>query len=169
MNTESDRFKCWLCGEPGNSVSLHAKLEGISNREAADILLDGSNVYRFPTIPQTKITPPRPAKSLAVRNEVYAVMLDHLLLSDAHRENLRERGLTDERIERNQYRSMPVGESSRILLSSMLSNFHDLDGIPGFYEDKRGGWTLAGAPGILVPYRNCDGLIQGLQIRCDNE
>jgi len=51
----------------------------------------------------------------------------------------------------------------------MLSNFHDLDGIPGFYEDKRGGWTLAGAPGILVPYRNCDGLIQGLQIRCDNE
>ena len=172
MNADSDQFKCWLCGETGNSVSLYAKLEGITNKEAADRLLDkndDNNVIPFPVMPQTKIAPPRPVKPLGQRHEVYSAMLDHLLLSDAHRENLRERGLSDERIEHNQYRSMPAGESSRLLLSSMLENFHDLDGIPGFYEDKRGRWTIAGASGILVPYRNCDGLIQGLQIRCDNE
>jgi len=169
MNTDSDRFKCWHCGETGNSVSLYAKLEGITNKEAAEILLEGDNVYRFPIEPIPQAAPPRPAKPLAERNEVYSAMLNHLLLSDAHRDNLRERGLSDERIEQNEYRSMPTGESSRLFLSSMLSNFHELDGVLGFYEDKGGRWTLAGAPGLLVPYRDRDGLIQGLQIRRDDE
>ena len=169
LNVEKDKFKCWFCGETGNSVSLYAKVERISYKEAADFLLEGSNVYRFPTMPEPKIEPPRPAKPLAERNEVYSAMLDHLRLSDAHRENLRERGLSDERIERNQYRSIPVDWDSRRMLASMLSTFHDLDGIPGFYVDKRGCWTTAGAPGLLIPYRDRDGLIQGLQIRSDGE
>lgn len=34
-------------------------------------------------------------------------MLSLLTLSAEHRENLRERGLSDDRIDQNQYRSMP--------------------------------------------------------------
>ena len=168
MNAGNDKFKCWLCGETGNSVSLYAKVEGISNKEAVNRLLDGSNVYRFPSVPQTQITQPRPALPLEQRNEVYTSMLNHLILNDTHRSNLRERGFSDDRIQRNQYRSMPSDENSRLLLSSILSSFHELDGIPGFYEDRQGRWTIAGAPGLLVPYRNHDGLIQGLQIRLNS-
>ena len=38
---------------------------------------------------------------------MYSEMLSFLTLSERHRENLLERGLSEERIERNGYRSMP--------------------------------------------------------------
>jgi hypothetical protein len=94
-------------------------------------------------------------------------MLERLALSDAHRANLRDRGLSDERIDRNGYRSLPASRRSKLFLADMLSMSYDIDSIPGFYRDG-GRWSLAGMPGILVPYRDCDGQIQGLQIRLDD-
>lgn len=95
-------------------------------------------------------------------------MLAHLTLLPKHGENLLERGLSEERIRRNEYRSMPETERGRRLLTDLLrSHGHDLHGIPGFrtyYSD----WTLSGPSGFLIPVRNKDGLIQGLKIRLDD-
>ena len=33
LNTTRNIFRCVLCGEKGNSVSLYAKMEGVSNRQ----------------------------------------------------------------------------------------------------------------------------------------
>ncbi len=95
-------------------------------------------------------------------------MLSLLTLSDRHRDNLHERGLPDEIIERNGYKSMPETESERRLLASLLACDHELHGLPGFYT-KDGTWTLAGANGFLIPVRNKDGLIQGMKIRLDDD
>ena len=95
-------------------------------------------------------------------------MLSYLALSDRHRENLHERGLPDEIIERNGYKSMPETEAERRLLASLLACDHELHGLPGFYT-KDGTWTLAGANGFLIPVRNKDGLIQGMKIRLDDD
>ena len=38
LNTEKNRFFCQRCGEHGNSVSLYAKIRGISNKEAFEEL-----------------------------------------------------------------------------------------------------------------------------------
>jgi hypothetical protein len=38
-------------------------------------------------------------------------------------------------------------------------------GIPGFFQAQRGGWVLGGKPGILIPVRDQEGRIQGLQVR----
>lgn len=96
-------------------------------------------------------------------------MLEHLTLLDKHIENLLDRGLPLDRIQRNQYRSMPETEQGRRLLASLLrSQGHELLGLPGFrplYDD----WTLSGPNGFLIPVRNKDGLIQGLKIRLDDE
>ena len=51
---------------------------------------------------------------LAERHAAYTEMLSLLTLSDAHRQNLRERGLSDQRIEENGYKSMP--STQRIVL-----------------------------------------------------
>ena len=96
-------------------------------------------------------------------------MLDLLTLSDRHKENLIGRGLSEERIERNQYRSIPETEKGRRLLANLLRSCGcDLSGIPGF-RTRYGEWTLAGPRGFLIPVRNKEGLIQGLKIRLDDE
>ena len=95
-------------------------------------------------------------------------MLAHLTLLPKHGENLLERGLSEERIRRNEYRSMPETERGRRLLTDLLrSHGHDLHGIPGF-RTYYGDWTLSGPNGFLIPVRNKDGLIQGLKIRLDD-
>ena len=104
-----------------------------------------------------------------MRHDVYYDMLSHLTLSPKHHNDLLSRGLSEERISQNMYRSLPSGTSARRLLAGMLSDFHDLEGIPGFYVDKDGFWNISGHSGLLVPYCTMDGYIQGLQVRLDDE
>lgn len=51
----------------------------------------------------------------------------------------------------------------------MLADFHNLEGIPGFYVDDGGYWNISGHSGLLVPYCDKGGYIQGMQIRLDDE
>mgnify|MGYP001622871554 FL=1 len=168
LNTTRNIFRCVLCGEKGNSVSLYAKLEGVSNRQAFQALSEDARIFRFPKQPLSKKPAEREPSSLAVRHSTYHEMLMHLQLSPKHKADLLSRGLSEERIEHNMYRSLPASESARRLLAGILSDFHTLEGIPGFYV-KDGQWTTAGCSGLLIPYRDKDGLIQGLQVRLDDE
>ena len=172
LNTEKDVFRCFLCGETGNSVSLYAKLQSppVSFGEAARELLSGGKVYPFPQEQRRQNTPPaREPKPIDARHEVFTAMLRHLILSDKHSSDLMERGLSAERINRNMYRSLPESESARRFLAGILSDFYDLDGIPGFFKNNRGEWTISGSSGLLIPFRDMHERIQGLQIRLDNE
>ncbi len=168
LNTTRNIFRCVLCGEKGNSVSLYAKLEGVSNRQAFQALSEDARIFRFPKPPLSKKPSEREPSSLAVRHSTYHEMLMHLQLSPKHKADLLSRGLSEKRIEHNMYRSLPASESARRLLAGILSDFHTLEGIPGFYV-KDGQWTIAGCSGLLIPYRDKDGLIQGLQVRLDDE
>lgn len=168
LNTTRNIFRCVLCGEKGNSVSLYAKLEGVSNRQAFQALSEDARIFRFPKPPLSKKPAEREPSSLAVRHATYHEMLMHLQLSPKHKANLLSRGLSEERIEHNMYRSLPSSESARHLLAGILTDFHTLEGIPGFYV-KDGQWTIAGRSGLLIPYRDKSGLIQGLQVRLDDE
>lgn len=108
------------------------------------------------------------AAEMEQRCAVYSDMLAHLTLLPKHGENLLERGLSEERIRRNEYRSMPETERGRRLLADLLrSHGHDLHGIPGF-RTYYGDWTLSGPNGFLIPVRNKEGLIQGLKIRLND-
>ena len=92
----------------------------------------------------------------------------HLELSPKHKADLLARGLSEERIEQNMYRTLPMSSSARRFLAGILSDFHNLEGVPGFYVD-RGYWNILGHSGLLVPCRDRNGYIQGLQIRLDDE
>ena len=167
LNTDKDVYRCNLCGEHGNSVTLYARVKNVTNGEAYRDLTGDSRTYAWPTQPEPKYKERQPA-ALAERDAVYSDMLSYLTLSDHHRANLRERGLSDERIEENGYKSMPASGAERRLLARLVRMNHDLLGIPGFYT-RYGEWTLAGPDGFLIPVRDKDGLIQGLKIRLDAE
>ena len=165
LNTVTDQYRCNLCGVSGNSVSLYARVHNMSNKEAYLELAKNGKVYPMPSqpVPQTQERKPR---ALEERHAVYSEMLSFLSLSGEHRENLLERGLSEERIEQNGYRSMPETPAQRRLLAKLVGSSYELLGIPGFYT-RYGQWTLAGPNGFLIPVRDKDGLIQGLKIRLD--
>ena len=168
LNTSTDQYRCVLCGAHGNSVTLYARVKGLSNLEAFRELEEGGNIYPMPKQPASQYTEAAP-RPLAERSKIYSDMLELLSLSDRHKENLIGRGLSEERIVQNQYRSMPETQAGRRLLASLLRSCdHELEGIPGF-RTRYGEWTLAGPNGFLIPVRDKDGLIQGLKIRLDDE
>lgn len=169
LNTRKNVYRYNLCNASGNSVSLYARMEGVSNRQAFRALTEEGGLYRFPEQPTPKKPPEREPASLARRHDTYYDMLSHLELSPKHRAGLLARGLSEERIARNMYRTLPAGKEPRRFLAGMLADFHDLDGIPGFYVDERGCWNISGSSGLLVPYRTRDGYIQGMQVRLDDE
>lgn len=146
----------------------YAKMEGVSNRQAFRALSEDSVLYRFPQQPLSQKPAEREPSSLAVRHNVYYDMLMHLELSPKHKADLLARGLSEERIEQNMYRTLPMSSSARRFLAGILSDFHNLEGVPGFYVD-RGYWNILGHSGLLVPCRDRNGYIQGLQIRLDDE
>lgn len=169
LNTRKNQYRCNLCEASGNSVSLYARMNGTSYRQAHEVLSKDGGIYRFPQQPLSQKPPEPEPKPLAMRHDVYYDMLSHLTLSPKHHNDLLSRGLSEERISQNMYRSLPSGTSARRLLAGMLSDFHDLEGIPGFYVDKDGFWNISGHSGLLVPYCTMDGYIQGLQVRLDDE
>lgn len=168
LNTATDQYRCHLCGAHGNSVTLYARLMGVTNREAYQALKQEGKVYPMSRREASPSDAERQPLPLEQRHEAYTAMLDHLTLLDKHRENLLERGLSEERIQANQYRSMPETEAGRRLLAALLrSSGHELLGLPGF-RTYYGDWTITGPKGFLIPVRNKNGLIQGMKIRLDD-
>ena len=165
LNTEKNRFFCQRCGEHGNSVSLYAKIRGISNKEAFEEL-EKSNLQMFP-----QAAPKEPRQEymapLEQRHDVYYDLLALLSLSEHDFLDLLGRGLTLDAIEQNMYRSMPARVETRSELAQTLSRTHDLHGVPGFYRSENGDWRLSGNSGLLIPYCTAKGYIQGLQRRAE--
>lgn len=105
---------------------------------------------------------------IAVRNDTYNTFLNSLELTDFHKKNLMERGLPEDIIIRNGYKSVPMSGISKIP-STLLKEGKTLLGVPGFYQNESEKWTIQkNASGFFVPVRNINGEIEGMQIRADN-
>ena len=48
LNTDKDLYRCNLCGAHGNSISLYARIKGITNKEAFRELSGDTKLYPFP-------------------------------------------------------------------------------------------------------------------------
>ena len=167
LNTESDQWYCQKCGAGGNSVTLYAKIFGVDNKTAFERLRQDKVVWFTSKKSKPKRTPNAALAPLGIRHDVYYDMLSMMTLSEGHRKNLLRRGLSDERIVANMYRSIPTDWRVRREIARTLAGTYPLEGVPGFFT-RDGGWSLWGRPGILIPYLTPDGYIQGLQIRLDD-
>jgi hypothetical protein len=108
------------------------------------------------------------AEDLALRNEVYTVLLNAQELSTTHFDDPRRRGLSAEEITRRGYRTADAGRLRQA--TDELLNQHGRDRlltVPGF--DERGGRVVfRPTDGLLIPVRQTGGAIAAIKVRHDD-
>ena len=178
LNIQKNVFKCNRCGESGGMLALYGKVYGIDNQTACQEIKDA--LGRDDKAPSYKVVYKKveekeleiehsPLAPITVRNKTYTMMLDMLILAESHKKDLLRRGFTEEVIDRNGYKSTPVFGFKRIT-KKLIEAGCVVKGVPGFYVDEDGEWNLhfnSKSSGYMVPVRNIDGLIEGMQIRLD--
>ena len=185
LNLVKNVWRCNRCGESGHMFELYARLRGIlvsdAKLELIDLLAEsavqprtvcGQNVMQFGAAGRCGPTSQQPPK--AAREEIdrtMRAMLDMLTIEPHHREHLHTvRGLTDDQIAYLGLKSTPSFKMRHVIPRELQKKGYTLAGVPGFFVDKYGKWTVnftTWTAGILVPARNLDGLICGAQIRLD--
>jgi len=146
-----------------NTPSNHPSKSGIADGWLH--YLDDSKPLPVQHLPPVKIA--RDPGNDTLLDAVYRELLKLFTLDPKHRDNLRQRGLSDDHIAQGLYGSLPAraryAEGER--LASLFSD-HQLAQVPGLIH-RNGRWTIAGHPGLLVPVRSIYGHIVGIKVRLD--
>lgn len=169
-------WHCYHCGEYGGMLPLYGQVYGIDNSAAYHEICEALGHNR--TAPEYEIkAEPSQAESpeRATDQEIHrtlTALLRLLPLRKAHWEHLRvQRGLTDEQIRQFGFRSTPLSHECRPIAHHLAEFGCTLKGVPGFYLDDKGRWTMkffTRTSGIIIPIRGVEGLLRGLQIRLDH-
>ena len=178
LNTAKDLWRCNYCGEGGGMLSLYAKVYGVSNSDAYREICDALAVNGFSpdyTVPE-KTAPTEAEQSDAASvqevHQTLSMLLSMLTLIPAHRAHLQSvRGLSDDEITRFGFKSTPPPFLCRSLTNRLVKAGCRVQGVPGFYVDDSGCWTVKfhqRTSGIIIPIFGVDGLIRGAQIRLDH-
>ena len=155
INVDSGLWRCWSCDEHGAYRGLATRLgqpgEAPSPRPRPE------------ADPLSGLAPPEK------RDRAYSALLEALALEEEHRGDLRIRGFSDAEIEAGGYRTLPA--EGRLQLAAQMEAIlgtTGLDGVPGFY--RSGPHCALSGPAcycLLIPVRNEQGLVVGIQIRPD--
>ena len=157
----------------GGVFDLYSLYTGTPRDEAKDTIIEKlgtSSAVQTVTVKRSAVTTVAeyPMTDVDTRDATYSALLEKLSLAPDHRENLLQRGLTDGEIDKLGYKTTPVLGYASIAAQLQTEGLY-LSGVPGFYRNNDGAWTfIHERRGILIPVRDVDGKIQGLQIRRDN-
>ncbi len=175
INIKKEVFRCPRCGVSGGIFDLYSLFTGVPRDRVLRALNEQRSTPMWVSRPKVKTlystdtdVSACPITDIESRHATYSALLHRLSLANDHKQNLIARGLTDADIERLGYKTTPiVGMTS--LAKQLQSDGLYLAGVPGFYRTDTSAWTFINEKrGILIPVRNADGLIQGMQIRRDN-
>lgn len=179
INYRKNVYGCVKCGAGGGMLDLYGRYYNLTAREAYDEICEklslgetakAAETAKFLSIKDMERAAPESIRASEEEiHHTYSTLLFHLSLSKKHLEDLTTRGLTVEQIRHEEYRSTPVFGLKK-LTETLLEEGCTVQGVPGFYQDKNGQWTLNfhnRNSGFLIPVRTIDGKIQGMQIRAD--
>ena len=185
INTEKNVAKCNKCGcgSGYNTITLHAALTGLSNKESFKDLMrrwDGleSDIrVSYKKAEEKRVTDENTPADILIRDLVYRTLLSKLTLSQKHHDDLIKRGLTEEQIKAGLYKTVPVIGLHTLayecvyetgIISAMRQ--HKNWGIPGFTDvhNEKSISLRKRKNGYFVPVIQKDGMISGMQIRYDN-
>ena len=173
INLQKDVFRCPRCGFSGGVFDLYAHYAGIDRANARETLLERLNMKDHAPVkehPAPSFAPEIecPVTDVETRDATYTAFLQRLTLATDHRTNLLNRGLSLDDIERLGYKTTPAVGTAAIARQLVSEGFY-LTGVPGFYRENDDRWNFVHeCRGILIPVRDPQGRIQGLQIRRDN-
>lgn len=165
-NTFHD-WKLDLCGGP---VLFIEKLKGISEEEAVKYL---ESVYFGKNVPDVKlVTPtaetqkPKPLDA-EVLDKAYRIFLSFCNLTAEDKKYLKKvRHLSDDEIEAVGFETCPTRTIRHELHKALVAEGIEPETVPGFFRYSNDEYiTFSRYVGIIIPVRNVDGKIVGLQIR----
>ena len=148
---EETREKAWL-------DIVHASSDNISIK----------NKNRKRKIKSVKNAPLMDAEK---RDFIMNLFLKNIPLKKEHYNDLKRRGMNDESIIRNGYRSVPDKKTAEKVVKKIKEKYGEkygiksFVGIPGFYKNDQ---FVKSCSGYLIPMRDLCGRIQGFQIRKDD-
>lgn len=177
VNYEKNVWRCNYCDEHGGMLALYAKVHGISTsdayREICEALHTGTQAPDYTVkrsgIPKRRTTQaPEPKRAgHQDTHKTLSALLEMLTLTGAHRNRLHKQGLSDEQIDTLGCRSTPPPEKCRSYVNWFIKQECVVEGVPGFFLDDDGKWTVnfhKWDAGILTPCIGEDGLIRDLEI-----
>lgn len=177
LDYEKNFWCCKYCGESGGMLALYAKVHSISKsdayREICETLGHSGSGLDYKAAEPVKAASTVPQSPLATIQQIHqtlSLLLGMLSLSEKHQQNLRGRGLSDEQIDRLRYKSTPPPYLCRSYTDRLLRQGCVVQGVPGFYLDTDGKWTVKfhmRTASMLAPCKGVDRLIRGAQIRLD--
>lgn len=175
INIKKEVFRCPRCGVSGGIFDLYSLFTGVPRNQVYRVLNERLGAPTKVDRPKIKIAHTSnvaicecPITDIESRHATYNALLDKLSLANDHKENLLGRGLTEIDIKRLGYKTTPIIGMTTLAKQLQLSGLY-LAGVPGFYRNANGDWTFVNEKrGILIPVRDINGRIQGLQIRRDN-
>jgi hypothetical protein len=156
-------------------LALYARYNGTGNADAYREICEALGRYT----PQPRVNdcigvkPEQNARAAPQEiHQTYSLLLSMLPLTPTHKAHLLSprRGLTEEQIARFGFKSTPPAFLCRSYAERLRQQGSTLQGVPGFYQDDAGRWTInfgSRTAGILLPAVGMDGLICGMQIRLD--
>lgn len=172
INLKKEVFRCPKCGVHGGIFDLYALYTGVPRDKVRETLVENLGTAEIrktePRKPLPEDVPESPLADIDIRHATYSALLSKLSLAEDHKENLIGRGFTESEIKQLGYKTAPVVGMSVIARQLQAEGF-GLAGVPGFYRTGTDSWTfIQEKRGILIPVRDQQGRIQGLQIRRDN-
>lgn len=178
VNLVKNTYRCnYNPDHAGGMLELYAQYHNISRsdayREICDALRTGEPKKAAYRAAPCILPPPANTVDIAdleTRHQTYSMLFAGLILTETHKRSLMARGLSEEQIRQHGYKSTPAFGYTQ-MASRLLERGCTLQGVPGFYVDDNGEWTLSFHPrssGILIPVMSIDGRVQGAQIRLDN-
>lgn len=159
---DTQTYICYVCRAHGDAVDFVARLEGLTQGQAARKLGERAPASRDRR-PPLRAASPRDPDHLDL---VYRMTLGALSLSERHREDLLARGLTEEAIHARAYRTLGSDEDRRRVVETIRRGLSEdaMRQVPGF-GIQGGGWTLAAPEGLFIPVLDARGRIVGIQVR----
>ena len=194
-------FKCFSCNKSGDGINFIEALEGKGYSEAVAELageygiitkekykeLTGDDFDKVvkdfkPVVLLEKLDKERDA--VEITDCVLKTVLKNAPLSDEHREYLKKRGLSEEKIKEKGYFTIPRDHSAienslnnPIFREELINIYREnypkkvFDPknirVPGIYTDEKGNFHLTAQFGLGIPIRDINNKIQAVQIRRD--
>ena len=154
INMKRNVFRCSRCGVSGGVLDFYALYSGTPRQEVQKTLEAKLHTPQGDGMPRrTHVIQEVSESKLAdvgKRHKAYRALLTRLSLASDHRQNLRERGLSDEEIDRLEYKTTPV-IGMTALAQQLVSEGLELSGVPGFYKTDKGQWSFVSENrGILI-------------------
>ena len=184
VDLDIERYHCFKCDFKGRfSQNLYAEVLNIDRASANKEIMSRLGIDAKTAFPKRERRIEAPVASIDseaeiapidLRDKVYRTTLKALSLSDKHKKDLLNRGLTEREISELGYKTFPGDDVKAVwaIVDALKAKGLEPEGCAGFYKTKNKNLWFCKNPKkdvIMVKYMTFDNKLSGFQLRRNNE